>query len=107
MDNLSGAAAARETSAWEKMARLEEANAELLAANAALEQQVRAPSSLAWPLVPCLFAHSVPVYLKPTHSPHPHSWPGHSVLSQRSFSVFEVSSGDNLSAFQSNLPVCA
>ena len=42
MDHLSGAAAARQTAAGEKIAQLEEANAELLAANAALEQQVRA-----------------------------------------------------------------
>jgi hypothetical protein len=66
-DHLSGATTARQTTAGEEIARLQEANSELLAANAALEQQVR----------PC-------------------SWPGHSVLFQLNFSIFEVSSGDNL-----------
>jgi hypothetical protein len=76
VDHLSGAAAARQSAAGEKIAQLEGANAELLAANAALEQQVRA-SSL------------------------PPSWPRHWVPSHLNLSSFEVSLGDDLSAFSS------
>jgi hypothetical protein len=73
VDHLSGAAAARQSAAGEKIAQLEVANAELLAANAALEHQVRPSSPLAW-----------------------HQSPSQLNLSNL---LLEVSSGVNLSGF--------